>query len=463
MRTTLLILSGLLVCATPVSAWTEAVILTTDFSTTGGVGTFLKDSPWTVTPDRETVGGDAVARWHGGLYYVVNRSGSNLQVLDPAQGYDTIRQFSLGVGRNPQDIAFASDGTAYVSCYDTAELLHVDVAASSILDVVSTAAFADADGIPETAWMLAVGDRLFINCQRLDRDNWWLPAGGSSLLVYDTILAEWVDCDPATVGVQPVDLAAENPTTQLELSVDRTFLRVGCTGNYGAQDGGVDRIGLDDLTSWGLEISEVDLDGDLLDFESAGDLCFVIVSGAAFNTSVRWYDRVGLETGVVDQSADYVHSDVAVAAGQVYVADRTLGAEGIRIFDLASKVELTTTPLSTGRPPFMIVLPLDESLSGVRPLAPIAPLALAAPWPNPANPATRIRCSGPAGSDVRLSVHDLRGALVRETVRRVDGEGTAEWLFDGRDSRGRELPSGTYLVRAGGRGAVAVGKVSLVR
>ena len=66
-----------------------------------------------------------------------------------------VREFSLGVGRNPQDIAFDTQGRAFVSCYDQAVLLRVDVNTGLVAQTDATAAFADADGLPEPAWMLA--------------------------------------------------------------------------------------------------------------------------------------------------------------------------------------------------------------------------------------------------------------------------------------------------------------------
>ena len=64
------------------------------------------------------------ARWHDGLLYVVNRFGQdNVQVLNPAQGFATVQQFSTGAGSNPHDIAFASPVKAYVTRYELADLL----------------------------------------------------------------------------------------------------------------------------------------------------------------------------------------------------------------------------------------------------------------------------------------------------------------------------------------------------
>jgi hypothetical protein len=451
--------------AAAAAAWDECLVITTDYSIVGWARTLGREAPWTVSGDLEEICGDAVARWHGGLYHVVNRSGcDNLQVLDPAAGYQTLRQFSLGVGRNPQDIAFRADGIAFVSCYDAAVLLKVDVEAGAVLATYSTAAFADPDGLPETKWMQAVGDLLLICCQRMDRDNWWLPYGGSSLLVFDMAAETWVDAVPGTPGIDPVDLAGENPDCQLELTPDRTAVRVGCVGEYGLLDGGIEVVDLATLTSLGFEITEAQLGGDLLDFESGPEgLVWVIVSDPGFRTSVRTFDRDTGALTVAATSSGYDYTDIACdGAAHVYLCDRTLGASGIRVFDAVTGLERTAAPRPTGLPPYMVVLPKDEALTAVPP-APAALVGLDPPWPNPANPATRLRVRGPAGGMVALRVLDLRGRLVRTLTATLDAAGVGTVEFDGRDARGRRLPSGSYRVVAEGPAGGDARILSIVR
>lgn len=68
--------------------------------------------------------------------------------------------------------------------------------------------------------------------------------------------------------------------------------------------------------------------------------------------------------------------------------------------------------------------------------------------PNPFGPWTAVRFDVPAGgADVRLSVYDVRGALVRTLVNefRKGGVHAAEW--DGRTDNGRKADSGVYLLR----------------
>ena len=139
-----------------------------------------------------------MARCYRGLLYVVNRYGyDNIQVIDPAQGYATVRQFSVGNGTNPQDIAFASPTKAYVSRLGSPDLLIVDPSTGASLGVVPLAAWADADGNPEAAHLAVVGDLLFVALERLAN---FVPADTGLVVVVDMRADTVYDADPAGPG-----------------------------------------------------------------------------------------------------------------------------------------------------------------------------------------------------------------------------------------------------------------------
>ena len=78
--------------------------------------------------------------------------------------------------------------------------------------------------------------------------------------------------------------------------------------------------------------------------------------------------------------------------------------------------------------------------------------------PNPFNPTTVIRFELPARLAVRLDVHDLAGRRVRRLLaREMRDPGRHAVTWDGRDDRGRDLPSGIYLCR------LAAGDLRLAR
>lgn len=468
---TALALAAMLLGSIPLAAaQDQGWILTTDYGAFGQVRAFGLAAPWTMSGDLAAVPGDPVARHHDDLLYVVGRGNSNvIQVYDPAAGFALVREFSVGAGRNPQDIAFDAEGDAYVSCYDQAVLLRMDVAAETILETIDTSLFADADGLPETAWMQMLDGRLYVTCQKLDRDYYYTPTGPGALLVLDTATEQWVDMDPGRTGIQPIPLQGGDPYTRLEVVRDGAegpFLRVGCVGWYGLQDGGLEEIDPATGQSRGFLVDEAAIGGDIIGFTGTGPgSVHVLVSDASLHTSLR---RVDLATGLVtvlDSSSGYGHADVAYDGGSLlYLADRTTGATGLRVFDTVSGAELTAGPIPTGLPPFQIVLPWNGGYSPVADLPAFAGnLDLARPYPNPCNPGAAVRIAGTPGARVRIGVVDLRGRRVAEATVGLDANGTASYRFTGRDAGGRDLAAGLYRITAQGSDGFAVRNVLLVR
>lgn len=79
--------------------------------------------------------------------------------------------------------------------------------------------------------------------------------------------------------------------------------------------------------------------------------------------------------------------------------------------------------------------------------APSDRLLLAPPAPNPFTASTRIRFALPAAGLVRLDVFDVSGRLVERLLETHLPAGANEVTWDGRDARGRSVPSGVYLFR----------------
>lgn len=442
-------------------------VLTGDYSQFGRLRSFSEASPWTASGDLAVTPGDAVGREHNGLLYVVGRGGASvLQVYDPGAGLALVREFSLGAGRNPQDIAFDTLGRAFVSCYDQAVLLRVDVETGVVAQTYSTAAFADADGLPETSWMLARGNRLFITCHKLDRST-WQAAGPGAVIVFDMATGQWVDADPVSPGLQPITLTGGNPYTRLEtVGIDgRERLRVGCVGNYGLLDGGIDQIDPEALASEGYIATEAQLGGDLGAFVSTGpaDVYAVVTNVATFNTNlVRW--QGGPDAALVRPGAGFVFADLAWDGGcQLYLADRTPGADGLRVIDACTGLPLGSTPVALGLPPSSFVQPADP-IAAPAPLPPATSgLRMAAPFPNPCNPSAQVDVTGPAGAGVQVRAFDMTGRAVASWSVRLDADGHGHVTFTGRDAAGRALPAGVYRLAASGAGGAAARSLTLLK
>ncbi|MBD3221059.1 hypothetical protein GF314_07420 [bacterium] len=89
--------------------------------------------------------------------------------------------------------------------------------------------------------------------------------------------------------------------------------------------------------------------------------------------------------------------------------------------------------------------------------------ALAPARPNPFNPRTHLRYEVAHAGLVKLTIHDLRGRLMRTLVDGPHAAGVHTAVWDGRDGRGRALPSGVYVGRLHAGETVRAQRMTLVR
>ena len=94
------------------------------------------------------------------------------------------------------------------------------------------------------------------------------------------------------------------------------------------------------------------------------------------------------------------------------------------------------------------------------PPEPVGPTLSAVP--NPFNGRVALRLDGMADGPVTMTVHDAAGRMVRRLEVVSTGNGrTATW--DGRDGRGRVLPSGAYFARARQGGLVLTQRLTYLK
>jgi len=94
---------------------------------------------------------------------------------------------------------------------------------------------------------------------------------------------------------------------------------------------------------------------------------------------------------------------------------------------------------------------------------PAAGFTMGSPYPNPFNPSTSVRLYVPRDGQLKLTVHDVRGRVVRVLH---DGHIAGGWqvmTWDGRDDAGRMQASGMYFMRADADQAVSIHKMTLVK
>ncbi|MCY3737836.1 MAG: hypothetical protein OXG13_15610 [Gemmatimonadaceae bacterium] len=460
--------AALLLTAVPSSAQSGLFVITTDFST--GSTAFLAPGAAEAEVNLLGVHSDAVGHYHDGRVYVVNRLGQdNILVLDETDLRSPLTQFSVGNGSNPHDIEVVAPAKAYVTLYETASLLIVDPRDGAQLGEIDLGAFADGDGLPEVSQIARVGGRLYLSCQRLDRNGGWGPVDVSYLIVVDLATDTLVDMDPDTEGVQGIGLSAANPNS-LAVAGDR--IAVGVVVNFGDRSGGVEIVDTAAGRSLGLAVSEEDLGGDITSMVLVdGKRGYAVVADENFANSVRPFD---LDSGSVGEPLESISGgfvpNLAVDGGRLIVADRGSwddpDAAGLKLYDAATGAFLGG-PVSTGLPPMHVVVLSDAAPTAVEEVAGSGRpqgFALEAAWPNPFNASVHIPFAlSLADTPVELTVRDLLGRTVRTLAVGPAAAGRHVWSWDGRDDAGEPVGNGAYLVhlRAGGR--QAAGKVMLIK
>jgi hypothetical protein len=458
-----LIALSLLLIAAPAAraAQTAAYALTSDFVT--GSLSVADLATRGITKDVATVNSDAVARSYGGLVYVVNRYGAdNIQVVDPARNFQTVRQFSVGNGSNPQDIVLVSPTRAYVSRYGSADLLIVDPSSPAGLPMstISLAGFADADGLPEMARMLWVEPYLLIACQRLTNFS---PSNQSVIAVVDTRADSLFDTDPFTPGTQGIALEARNPVTGFAENPVSGRLLIGCAGAYGALDGGIETIDPAALTDGGIVVSEQTLGGDVSDIEwTSLTRVHAIVGDGSSNRLISVGSAGVLDTLYVASGGFSLPDMETNDRGELWVCKNPFPASaadpaGLLVFDAAADT-LIAGPLDTGLAPIAVTF---GSVAGPAPVP--GGIAIDGAAPNPAHLQARISLRLGLAAAAEARIFDLSGRRVRSMDLGLRAAGPSAAVWDLKDDDGRAVPAGLYLVRVRAGGLSASARVVIVR
>lgn len=334
----------------------QAVVTTTDYSS--GSLSSLDLQTHVATRDHLTIHSDAVVRVYRDEVYVLNRlEQDNVIVLNSGDLQTPLTQYSTGNGSNPHDLAFVSEDKAYISRYERTQLLVVNPVTGDSLGAVDLSGFADADGLPEMSQLALYGNRLFVACQRLDRDNGYVPTDVSIIAVIDVTTDQVVDVDENAAGVQGIAMAGKNPVGAVQrggkwlLSTVNTFADL--------TDGGIEVIDLANLRSEGIALGEMALGGNLSSLTMVSDSeGYVVVTDANFANAVKRFD---LATQFVAPSLEGLSGGFVPGLGAfgngLYVLDQGSftdpASAGVKVFDVNTD-QLVAGPISTGLPPSSI-------------------------------------------------------------------------------------------------------------
>ena len=337
-------------------------ILTTDYQT-GGISVVSPDSYQVVYQQEGAISSDATnAVEKDGYVYVFNRYGAdNVQVLETAN-FTTVAQVSTGLASNPYDGVFTPSGLL-VSRYDADSLLLMkplpDENVSSPLQNTSPAVdlsgLADADGLPEAAYMIEDGGLIYLALQRLDRRGfpWKVSNIGSFIAVINTSDLNVV----ASISLYP-----GNPVSDFVRWGNDRFL-IACAGSYGLKDGGLVAVFPHSLTSAPI-IGEDTLGGDVSDVAVSSDgRVFALVSSPECGLWQSGCRMKVVEVSYADGTTNAIYSvdgfslrDIEVMEDELWIGEGSTGFSGIVVYDI-NDFSSELTRIATSLPPSKI-LPL---------------------------------------------------------------------------------------------------------
>jgi hypothetical protein len=440
-----LLIIGLWASPESAPAQDKIAVIASDFSS-GFLSTMEAEPNWDTEINVASTHSDARLRVRQRLIYVVNRFlADNIHCFDPDNGYDTVCQETMGSGSNPSDIIFCSDDKAFVPRYDSAWLYVVNPQDCTVIDSIFLGDLADGDGLPEMDYGIEVDGRVFVNIQRLDRDNFYIPTPPSYLAVIDCETETLLDADPNEPGVQGIELLGTNPYTRLQRDPTDGNLLVGTVGGYGILDGGIERVDPASLVSAGWMIREEELGGDILAFRVVdAQHGYAVISDANFNACLVAFDPSSgtFQETLFCTDGFNISQHLVVHDGLLFAGDRTITDPGLRVFDIDTG-NLVAGPIYVGLPPDAMAL-LRESTSGVGEGSfPRSPFRLDLPYPNPAMAAATVPIHMQMEGRITLGLFDAAGRRLRTFPNRWLERGRHEIQVGGIT----DFPAGVYWIR----------------
>jgi DNA-binding beta-propeller fold protein YncE len=329
----------------------RAVVVAGDFVTPGfsGVMSKLELSSMQMTQNvapAGAIGNDPIIRKLGNELFVVNRAGGNSVTIFDATTLAVKDQLGTGAGSNPQDVA-TFGAKVFVAAMGTAGIV-VMTRGSTGTKTISLAAL-DPDGIPDCVSAYRAGTRIYVACGLLDAT--FTPRGNGVIAVIDPI-AETVERTITLSTPNPFGVLTELPDSSLVIP----------TFDFGAPTARcLEQVSIGGTPfSKGCLVQNADVGGYVVRAlpQQIGEtqmLWMVVNNGdfAAEKARLWGYDLTSGTLWDTPLSPEaQVLTDIAPCPdGRIIVADKTMSANGVRVYDGTSTMEKTTEPLAVGLRP----------------------------------------------------------------------------------------------------------------
>jgi len=330
----------------------RAIVVAGDFVTPGfsGVMSKLEISTLQMTQNvapAGSIGNDPVLRLLGDELYVVNRAaGNNVTIFNP-RTLEVLEQLSTGANSNPQDVAVFGN-TLFLPALGSKGVVVVTRGSTTIEEI--DLSNLDPDGNPDCNAIHRVGNDIYVACGLLDPANFFTARGPGKIVIIDapakTRKATLTLSQPNPFGgftelpnngglvIPTFDYTAPATRCLEQIKVGPTPFAMGCMIQHSTLGGYIARATTQKF--------------------AGSNMLWMIVNNGDFNaekarlwgydldTSTLWDAPLTPETQVLTDMAPCPN-------GQVVVADKTIAANGLRVYE--GGVEKTTDVMPIGLRP----------------------------------------------------------------------------------------------------------------
>ncbi len=296
----------------------------------------------TVNAVAGVAGGDPVLRAIGDRLIILDRfGGDSVTVLD--RELNLVGQVTTGTGSNPQDVAIIGTNL-YIAAFDATGVLVVDLndIPGGIVKTIDLAALDGDDGVPDCTSIYAVGSRLYVSCQIIDRTT-FAPRGIGKVAVIDTTS----DSVEATL-----DLGATNPFARFQPLPNGDLVFSTAPGAiFGAANdaGCLEQISTTGTPSvLGCRSENTARNSYPSEVMTVGDSVYFVNVVSFTEATILVNSDAGESPAGLTVGAN-VGGLTKCPTGHMVVADTSDGARGLRVFDEAGTA-LNTAPIDVGWP-----------------------------------------------------------------------------------------------------------------
>lgn len=331
----------------------QVIVATNTSTTTGALSVVETATPWPATPLAAPAGHDSVLRVFDGRLYVLGRDDRTV-VVRTLPKLKLVQTFAIPQIAAPRDLVMVTPTMALISDHDSDHLWWLDTSTGVVSAGQDLSPYADADRLPDCTRMEIVGQRVYVQMQRYDRNH--NTEHGAKLAV----LAPGFNPVPPVILENVIDLQGLRPDYRMQVNAAGNKLWISAPGQNDDWGGwvatGIEEVDLNTGQSLGFVVTEFQFGADLGPFvmvdENKG---FAIAhTSIVASTHLRVFDRnVGqlAELHVsIDGRLDTIAFDSARRQIVYPVPQSPTESGGVLFFDADNDVQLSPLRPVGGNP-----------------------------------------------------------------------------------------------------------------